>query len=159
MSSDWLVMRCINNMAWRSSSRWLHLTTWLQWVIARNGKRWPSWLADFSLWCSLPLMAVCCLCHTRACATTTPQTLILFAFSPVYDRKKVLVTVLDPYYGMTGEVTRWQGLVSFKALICLSMILCCHSQELMRERENHIPKQTDLSFGLSGGAGCVLWNA
>lgn len=112
-----------------------------------------------------PITVPCHLCHPRACATTASQVLVLLSFSAVYEEEKgqysLLATILDPNHDRTGDMRRWQAPVNFKALICFvhDTLHCCHRQELTRERENHIPKQMDLSVGLSGGVGCISWNA
>lgn len=63
-------------MAWRRGSRWLHLTTWVQWLIARNGKRSDQaigWLSTrtFLTWpcalSSLPPLGTCNNCTPNIC--------------------------------------------------------------------------------------------
>lgn len=164
MSSDLLVMKFINHMAWRRGNRWLHLTTWLQCLTARNGKRWPSWLVDFPLQYSLPYQsALASLPSWGMCNNYTPNTLC--PPFPQYKEQKgqyfLLTTILDLNCDRTEDMRRWWWPVHFNALICFMQNAphCWHRQELRRDGENCIPKQTDLSVGLSGGVGYICWNA
>lgn len=125
MSSDWLVMRCINNMAWRRGSRWLHLTTWLQWLIARNGKRYQADGLTFHSDVLYPITGPCHVFHPRPCATTAPLTLVLLTFLAVQERKGqyfLLATSLDSYHDRTVKTRRWRGPVDFKTLICFDTL-------------------------------------
>lgn len=90
---------------------------------------------------------------------------ILLTFSPVYKEQKgqyfLLTTILNLNHDKTEDMRKWWWPVHFKALICFvhDAPYCWHRQELTRDGENCIPKQTDLSVGLSGGAGYISWNA
>lgn len=89
-------------------------------------------------------------------------------FSPVYEEQKdqyfhltnFLLIIFDLNHDRTEDMRRWWWLVHFKTMICFvrDAPYFWDRQELMRDGENCIPKQTDLSVGLSGGVGYISWN-
>lgn len=91
--------------------------------------------------------------------------LIVPTFSLVYREQKaqyfLWTKIIALNHDRTVGMRRWWWPVHFRALICIvqDAPYCWHRQELMRDGENHIPKQTDLPVGLSGGVGSISWNA
>lgn len=95
-----------------------------------------------------------------------PKHLFCSPFPRYMKRKKVSLSSWPQFLTqtMTGQ-ERWEGgrdWTILKLWFALSVTLCIAATGKswqMREGESHIPKQTDLSVGLSGGVGCISWNA